>query len=61
MIKQEVPTSVEKNRFFVLRPSIGPPLFSVINKRGMLAKLGIIIIMRDDDAERDGLKDAMCS
>ena len=45
MVKQEVPTSIEQNRFFVLRPSVGPPLFSVINKRGMLAKLGMMIMM----------------
>ena len=34
MVKQEVPTSIKQNGFFVLRPSVGPPLFSVINKKG---------------------------
>ena len=29
--EQEVHTSIEQNRFLVLKPCVGPPLFSVIN------------------------------
>ena len=39
MVKQEVPASIEQDWIFVLWPCVGPPLSSVINKRGMLAKL----------------------
>ena len=39
MVKQEVLTSVKQIKLFVLKPCVGPPLFSVINKRGTLANL----------------------
>ena len=39
VVKQEVLTSFEQNKLFVLKPCVGPLLFSVINKRGTLAKL----------------------
>ena len=41
-LEQEVHTSVEQNRFFVSKPCVDPPLFSVINIKGeTLAKLHI--------------------
>ena len=33
-LEQEVYTSIKQNRFFVLKPCVGPPLLSEINIKG---------------------------
>ena len=44
MVKQEIPASIKQSKIFVLVTCIGPPLSSEINKRGMLAKLCMMLM-----------------
>ena len=50
MVTQEMPASIEQSELFVLVTMCWSPLSSEINKRGMLAKLGMMQTGREREA-----------